>query len=54
MADVSDVEKAVKEAREFALSNNGIDMNIRIFDGTAQLLVEVIRELRRLNENLEK
>ncbi len=28
-------------------------MGIRMFDGIAELMAEMIRELRRLNENLE-
>ena len=54
MADVTDIEEMVASARSFATQDGGIAIGIRIFDGVAELLVEVIRELRQINEKLDQ
>lgn len=53
MADVSDIEDMVQKSRRLIVGDQGAPA-IRAFDGIAALMIEVIRELRRLNENLEK
>lgn len=53
MTDVSDIEKKIKEARAFIIADDGVAAGIRAFDGIPDLLLEVIRELRRVNDNLE-
>lgn len=52
MADVEDIQELVKDARDFAISDDGGAQAIRTFDGIAELLVEIIRELREINEKL--
>ena len=54
MTDVRDIELMVANARSWILADNGIAAGIRTFDGSAELMIEVIRELRRLNDNLER
>ena len=51
MADVSDIERNVDSARNFAVEDRDA-MAIRMFDGIAYLLIEVIRELREIKEEL--
>jgi hypothetical protein len=53
MTDVSDIEEMVRSSRAFIIADGGIAAGIRTFDGISELLVEVIRELRRVNDNLE-
>lgn len=51
MADVSDIERNVNSARNFAAEDRDA-MGIRMFDGIAYLLIEIIRELREIREEL--
>ncbi len=51
--DVKDIETRVREARAFAVADQGAAIGIRMFDGIADLLVEVIRELREIKVKLD-
>ena len=51
MADVSDIERNIDSARKFAADGRDA-MGIRMFDGIAYLLIEIIRELREIKEEL--
>ena len=51
MADVSDIERNINSARNFAAEDRDA-MSIRMFDGIAYLLIEIIRELREIREEL--
>jgi hypothetical protein len=52
MADVSDIERNVDSARNFAAEDRDA-MAIRMFDGIAYLLIEIVRELREIKEELD-
>jgi hypothetical protein len=51
MANVDDIERNIDNARHFA-AEGGTATSIRMFDGIAYLLIEVIRELREIKEEL--
>lgn len=51
MADVSDIERNIDNARDFAAEDPNA-VGIRMFDGIAYLLIEIIRELREIKEEL--
>jgi hypothetical protein len=51
MAEISDIERNIESARNFA-ADGGEAMGIRMFDGLAYLLIEIIRELREIKEEL--
>lgn len=52
MADVTDIERNIHSARNFAAEDRDA-MGIRMFDGIAYLLIEIIRELREIKEELQ-
>ncbi|WP_274630914.1 hypothetical protein [Arvimicrobium flavum] len=54
MADIEDIEEMIASTRKFIIADKGVAAGIRTFDGISELLAEVIRELRRLNENVEQ
>ena len=51
MVDVSDIERNIDSARNFAADGRDA-MGIRMFDGIAYLLIEIVRELREIKEEL--
>ena len=51
MTDVSDIERNIDSARSFATEDRDA-MGIRMFDGIAYLLIEIIRELREIKQEL--
>ena len=51
MVDVSDIERNIESARNFAADGRDA-MGIRMFDGIAYLLIEIVRELREIKEEL--
>jgi len=54
MADVNDIVGKVADARSWILEDGGAAAGIRTFDGIAELLIEVIRELRNVTEAIER
>ena len=52
VVDMSDIDEMTQAARRFAVEDGGVAIGIRMFDGIADLLTEVIRELREIKERL--
>lgn len=53
MADVSDIKSKLDAARQFAIKDGAVEARIRSLDGVEMLLIELIREMRDINEKLD-